>query len=888
VIRPGIRRLFGLPFGRRKAAWEGVDEELRLHLELRTEQLIRSGLSPAEARAEAERRFGPLAEARRELERAARQREGRVRWRQWLDALGQDARYSWRRLVRSPGFTAVAVITLGLGIGANSAIFSVVNTVLLRPLPYAESERLVRVFSLRSVPVEMSGPDFMDIREQAGVFEGLAAYDTEARTLTGAGDAERVAVGAVTPGFFEVLRVRPVLGRTFRLGEMEPGQERVAVLSHGFWLERFGGDHGVLGRTITLNGLEYEVVGVVPPAFDLPPGRALWVPIVNEGMFATSRRAVYLSVIGRLGAGVTLAEAEAEVSTIAARLEAAYPESNVGWGATVRPMRDVVVGDARAPLLVLLGAVALVLLIACANVANLLLARAAGREGEFSVRAALGAGKARLVRHLLTESVMLGALGGALGLLLAVLGTRALIALGPAGIPRLDEVAVDGTVLAFTAAAALLTGILFGLAPALQVARANLASSIREGGRGASGGRGNRLRSGLVVGQTALAVVLLIGAGLLLGSFARMMQVDPGFQSHGVLAFPLSLPEARYPEDAQVRDLYGRFLDRLEIVPGVRSADAVYPGLGGGGSFSIAFTVDGREPLPPGESQSMQTRVATAGYFSTAGIPVRRGRAFTEWDRADAPGVVVLNEAAVRRYFPDEDPLGQRITLGWTRDGVQVGGEVVGIVGDVRHFGLTAEPVPELYLPHDQVPVSVMNLVLRTAGDPLAVVGPVRAALRELDPSLAAGTFVPLEDQLSRSVAQPRFYALLLGLFAAVALTLAAVGILGVMSYLVAQRTREIGIRMALGADARAVHRLVIGRGMLLTLAGLALGIPATFALTRVIESQLYGVEPGDPATLAAVVVLLTAVAFLSSYIPSRRATRIDPMMALRGEAGPP
>jgi putative ABC transport system permease protein len=887
VIRPGIRRLFRLPFGRRKAAWEGVDEELRLHLELRTDQLIRAGLSPPAARAEAERRFGPLAESRRELERAARHREGRVRWRQWLDALGQDARYSWRRLARSPGFTAVAVITLGLGIGANSAIFSVVNTVLLRPLPYAEADRLVGAFSVATEPMVMSGPDFMDIREQAGVFEGLAAYDTEMRTLTGAGDAERVAVGAVTPGFFEVLRVRPVLGRTFRPEEMEPGQERVAVLSHGFWLDRFGGDPGVLGRTITLSGRDHEVVGVAPPGFDLPPGRAAWVPMVNEGMFAAARRAMYLSVIGRLGAGVTLAEAEAEVATIAARLEAAYPETNVGYGATVRPMRDVMVGDARTPLLVLLGAVALVLLIACANVANLLLARAASREGEFSVRAALGAGNARLVRHLLTESVMLGALGGALGLVLAVLGTRALRALGPAGIPRLDEVGVDGTVLALTAAAALLTGILFGLAPALQVARANLASSIREGGRGAPGGRGNRLRSGLVVAQTALAVVLLVGAGLLLGSFARMVQVDPGFHSDGVLTFPLSLPETGYPEDAQVRDFYGRFLERLETVPGVRSADAVVPGLASGQSFSLSFTVDGREPLPPGESQSLQTRVATAGYFSTAGIPVRRGRVFTEWDREDTPGVLVLNEAAVRSYFPDEDPLGQRITLGWTRDGAPVGGEVVGVVGDVRHFGLASEPLPEVYIAHAQVPNAGMTLVLRTAGDPMAVAGPVRAALRELDPSLAAGTFVPLETTLARSVAQPRFYALLLGLFAALALTLAAVGILGVMSYLVAQRTREIGIRMALGADARAVHRLVIGRGMRLTIAGLALGIPATFALTRVIESQLYGIEPGDPATLTAVVILLTAVAFLSSYIPSRRATRIDPMVALRGEGGP-
>jgi putative ABC transport system permease protein len=377
-------------------------------------------------------------------------------------------------------------------------------------------------------------------------------------------------------------------------------------------------------------------------------------------------------------------------------------------------------------------------------------------------------------------------------------------------------------------------GGLLGLAPALQVARTNLAALIREGGRGAPGGRGNRLRSGLVVGQTALAVVLLVGAGLLLGSFARMVQVDPGFHRDGVLTFPLSLPQARYPEDAQVRDFYGRFLERLETVPGVRSADAVVPGLAGGQRFSNTFTVAGREPLPPGESQSLQTRMATAGYFSTAGIPVRRGRAFTEWDREDAPAVLVINEAAVRRFFPDEDPLGQRITLGWTRDGAPVGGEVVGVVGDVRHFGLTSEPVPEVYIPHAQVPNAGMTVVLRTEGDPRAVAGPVRAALRELDPSLAAGTFEPLDDLLSSSVAQPRFYALLLGLFAAVALTLAAVGILGVMSYLVAQRTREIGIRMALGADARAVHRLVVGRGMLLTIAGFALGIPATLALTRV------------------------------------------------------
>jgi putative ABC transport system permease protein len=884
VIRPGIRRLLRLPWPGRERVDAETEEEMRLHLELRAERLEREGMSAEAARREAARRFGPPEEARRELRRAARQREERARAGDRLGAVAQDVRHAGRRLLRAPGFTLVAVLTLALGIGANSAMFSVVNAVLLRPLPLEEPERLVRLFTVERAPTEVSGPDFMDFRAQARMLE-LAAMERESRTLTGAGEAERVRVGVVTPGFFELLRASPVLGRTFAEEEMEPGRHRVAVLSHGFWRQRFDADPGVVGRTVRLDGEEHEVVGVAPPGFDYPDERALWVPVVREGMFATSRRAVYLTVLGRLREGVTLERAEAEVGTIAARLEEAYPESNTGVGATLRPLREVVVGDTRRPLLVLLGAVGFVLLIACANVANLVLARAATREGEFAVRMALGAGKGRLVRHLLTESLLLGALGGAVGLLLAVGGTRLLVALGPEGIPRVETVGVDATVLAFTAGVALLTGVLFGLAPALQVRRASLGTLLRGGGRGAAGGRGNRVRAGLIVAETALAVVLLVGAGLLLRSFTGLVRVDPGIRSEGVLAFGLALPEARYAEEHRVRAFHADLLERLESIPGVGGAGSVLVLPLSGTSVSLGFAVAGRDPLPAGQRQTMQMRIASEGYFPAVGIPLVRGRSFTAQDREGSPPVVVLNEAAVRRFFPGEEPLGQRILLGWVRDSVPIGGEVVGIVGDVRHFGPGEEPPPEIYLPLSQVPNPAMNVVVRTtAADPLALAGAIRAELRALDPELAPGEIRPLDRVVSERVAQPRLYALLLSLFAAVALVLAAVGIFGVMSYSVAQRTREIGIRMALGAAAPAVQRLVVGRALLLTLAGLGLGTLGALALTRLLEGQLYGVAAADPATFLAAAALLAGVALLAGYLPARRATRVDPLVALRSE----
>jgi putative ABC transport system permease protein len=798
-----------------------------------------------------------------------------------VETLRQDLRYALRTLGRNRVFTFIAVLTLALGIGANTAIFSVVHGVVLRPLGFHEPERLVQLFGGSTVRGTFSGPNFDDVRAEASSFEMLTAFYRRARTLTGAGDPERVPVAGVTEGFFALLGRPPVLGREFTAEEMQPGRHRVAVLAHGFWQERFGGDVGVLGEAVLLDGEPYEVVGVAPPGFAYPDGRALWVPLERDDMYA-ERGAVWLDVVGRLRPGAALAAAEAELDGITARLAAAYPDVNANLQLLARPLHDVAVGDVRRPLLILLAAVAFVLLIACANVANLLLARSATRAGELGLRVALGAGRARLVRQFLTESLVLALAGGAAGLLLAALGTRLLVALGPAWLPRLDQVGVDGTVAAFTLGVSLLAGVLFGLAPALQVARADLRALLAEHGRGL-GGRG-RGRSGLVVAQTALAVVLLVGAGLMLRSFARLVQVDAGFRAEQALAFPLALPEASYPGDPETRAFFAGFLERLEALPGVERAAAVLVGPMSGGAITISFGVAGREPLPPGQIQTLHVRSATPDYFGTAGIPVLRGRGLAATDDAGAPPVAVLNAAAVRTFFPDEDPLGRRIEMGWTRDEGSVSGEVVGVVGDVRHFGLASDPVPEIYFPHAQLPLRGMTVVLRATGDPLALVPAVRAQLAAMDPALAPGAFATLEQTVRGSAAQPRFYLLLLGLFATVAVVLATIGIYGVTSFVVARRTREIGIRMALGADAAAVLRQVVGGSLALATAGIAAGLAGAAVVTRLLEGLLYGVGATDPWTYAAVALIFTAVAALAALVPARRAARVDPTTALRAE----
>ncbi len=806
-----------------------------------------------------------------------------------MDTLRQDLAYAFRRLRQAPGFTLVAVATLTLGIGANSAIFSVVNAVLLKPLPFPEPDRLVMVSQTwegRFTRV-YSPQNFLDLAAQARSFESLAALDGEGVTLTGRGAPARLEGAAVSAGFFDLLRIRPLLGRAFLPGENETGSHRVVVLGHRLWRERFGSDPSVLGQQVQLDRDSYLVVGVAPPGFSYPEGTDLWRPLEYDERFrAHSRGAWYLGVIGRLRPGVPVEQAREEVGVMAARLAQAYPAADEGVGGDVRPLHEAMVRDSRNALLLLLGAVGLVLLIACVNVANLLLARVAARESEIAVRTALGAGRGRLLRQLLTESVLLALLGGGAGLLAAAFSLDALLALQPEGLPRLGEVRVDRVVVAFAVALTLLTGLLFGCFPALQMTRRAPAQSLHEGGRGVLTGRGHRLRGGLVVGQIALAMMLLAGAGLLIRSFMRLRSVYPGFPPESALTFRISLPESAYAGDPACAAFFDELLTRLGSLPGVRAAGAVTGLPLNGTRFNLSFEIKGRPPLPPAQQPSMEVRIASPDYFKTIGIPLVRGRGFARDDTAQSGQVVLISEAAARRYFPGEEPLGQWITLGLGRGPgkPRAGGQVVGIVGDVKERGLAEENPPEIYVPHAQYSAHTLDVLLRTAVSPLSLLPSVERVVQELDPELPVARPLTLDTIVARSISEPRFYMVLLGAFAATALFLAALGIFGVMSYAVVQRSRDIGIRVALGADPAHIRRTVLGQALLLAVLGVGAGIGGALALSRAIASLLFNLSPTDPATLGGVAALLASVALLASYLPARRATRVDPLVAVRSE----
>ena len=806
-----------------------------------------------------------------------------------MDTLRQDLAYALRRLRQAPGFTAVAVATLALGIGANGAIFSVVNAVLLRPLPFEEADRLVRVSQIwKGASTDVYSPqNFLDVEAAARSFESLAVFDSSGITLTGRGQPSRLEGTEVSATFFDTLRVRPAYGRTFTAGENEPGHNKVAVLGDALWRARFAADPAVVGQTVQLNREPYTIVGVAPAGFAFPDRTEIWTAMEYDKRFRTqSRGAWYLGVIGRLRPGVTLDHARQEVATIHARLARVYPDADEGVGGTVASLQESMVGDSRRALLVLLGAVGLVLLIACVNVANLLLARMAARESELAVRTALGASRLRLMRQLLTESLTLSVLGGAAGILLAAFSLDTLLALQPQGVPRLAEVSVDRAVVALAAALSVFTGLLFGVFPALQMARRPTAERLREGSRGVLSGRGHRMRSGLVIGQMALAMMLLAGAGLLLRSFTQLRRVDPGFRSENVLTFRLSLPDSAYKDDAARLAFHDRLMTRLGALPGVRTAAGIMGVPLGGIRFNLSFEVKGHPPLPFAQQPSMEIRVVTPEYFRAMGIPVRRGRAFEARDGAGGPQVALISEAAARRHFPGEDPLGQFITLGWGRgEGKpKVGGEVVGIVGDVKDRGLAEEKPPEMYVPYAQVPTDTMDIVLRTHVAPRSLVPSVERVVRELDPELPVARVATLDEVVARSISEPRFYMVLLGAFAAMAVFLAALGIFGVLSYSVVQRSREIGIRVALGAHPRDVLRMVLGQAASLAVVGVLAGLAGALALSRAIGSLLFELSPTDPLTLGSMAVLLGSVALLASYLPARRATRVDPLIALRSE----
>ena len=876
-IRYVARRL-----DRRRAEAE-LEEEIRTHLELETEQNIESGMTPEEAREAALRAFGNVTLSKE---------DSRTMWGlRWLETLWQDVRFGVRTLVKSPAFTVVAVIALALGIGANSAIFSVVNAVLLRPLPYKDSDRLFMVwekgdaeaFPLNSV----SAANFMDWREQNHVFEGVAAVGRASFNLTGVGEPEMVEGRRVSANLFRLLGVEPQLGRAFLPEEDAPGAGRVVILSHGLWRRHFGSQPGIAGKALTLNCQSYTVVGVMPQDFQFPSRQdEMWVPMAFSSEEAANRGNNTYEVVGRMKPGVSLVQAQAEMNTLAARLRQQYPDVVKSDATVIVSLHEQVVGDIKQALLVLLGAVGFVLLVACANVANLLLARAAGRQKEIALRVALGAGRLRLVRQFLTESMLLALLGGAAGLLLSLWGLSLLKAFMPENISQVGEIALDARVLGFTLLVSLLTGLVFGLAPFAQASRLNLNEILKDGGRGTASGRGgNRLRGGLVVAEVAVSLILLVGAGLLINSFLRLRNSDPGYRSDNLLTMTVVLPEQKYPEPAQRAAFFAELIERVKALPGVRSAAVTdwLPLTMTGGSFGVS--VDGRPDPGPDQRPDVVTRVVSPEYFGTMGIRLLRGRQFNErQDRADAAPVVVISETTARRLWPGEDALGKRIKPGGL-DSPDPWMEVVGVVNDVRQFDLATEPRLQMYLPYVQFEWFVpRQLVIKTDVEPSSLAAAVRGAVWGVDKEQPVSDIRTMEEVLSESIARQRFSTMLLGIFAAVALALAAVGIYGVMSYAVANRTREIGIRMALGAQAGSVLRLIVAQGLKLVSAGVLLGLVGSLLLTRLMSSLLFGVSPTDPLTLVTISLLLVVVALLASYIPARRAAKVDPLIAIRYE----
>jgi predicted permease len=804
-----------------------------------------------------------------------------------MENLLQDLRYGIRVLLKSPGVSLMAILALALGIGANTAIFSVVNAVLLRALPYKNPDRILMVWvNNRRAGVDQdyhSYPNYEDYNNQNHVFEQIAAFIDTSSNITGDGEPERVIGAATTINFFPVMGMEPAMGRMFLPEEWEEGHNQVAVLSHGLWQRRFGSDPQIVGKTISINGKVRTIVGVMPPAFRFPAKETeVWVPLPLRPDLKGSRTSFWLKAVGRLKPGVTLDEARSEMEVISNRLVEQYP-SNAGYGVNLVPLYEQFTGNIRSAILVLFGAVAFVLLIACANVANLLLARGAARGKEIAIRAALGAGRTRLIRQFLTESVLLAFFGGLGGLLIAFWGIKVLVALGPRDIPQLDQITIDGKVLGFTLAVSLLTGLIFGLVPALQASRPDLNETLKEGGRSSAGGFGvDRVRRVLIVSEIALSLVLLIGAGLLIKSFIRLQDVNLGFNPDHLLTMNLQLAGSNYKEDSRVSSFYKQLIQRVEALPGVQSAAAVSDVFLNKVTNSSTFSIEGRPNPPTAERVEITIDTATPDYFRLMGIPLVRGREFDEHDTGDIP-VVIINETMAKRFWPNEDPVGKRIVYG-DPDSDTKWITVVGVVGDMRRTGVDTEVRCETFVPHNQWPLRSMVLVVRTASDPLSLAGLVRQEVLAIDKDQPVYNIKTVDQLLSERVSQRRFNMLLLGIFATIALLLAGVGIYGVMSFIVTQRTREIGIRMALGAQKGDVIRLVVGQGIITALAGVLIGLAAAFALTRLMSSLLFGVSTTDPVIFVIISLLLTAVAGVACYIPALRATRVDPMVALRYE----
>jgi putative ABC transport system permease protein len=807
-------------------------------------------------------------------------------WRQHMDTLRRDLIHSFRMIANNAGFAAAAIVSLALGIGATTAIFSVVNGVLLEPLPYRDPERLVRLYEKRvqqgRLRNSVSAPDFTDWKAQNTAFESMAALSGDRFTITGDGEPEIVRGSNVSPEFFRLLGIAPRLGRDFLPEEAAKGKDTVAILSHGIWQRRFGGDPRIVGRSVRLNGEPHTIVGVLPDvtlairseAPQLDP--EIWTPLVLGP--DSVRSSHYLSVFARLKPGVSAPQARLDMDAVAGRLELQHVSENTGHGVNVFPVTEELVGGVRPALLILFGAVGLVLLVACANVANLALSRTVSRRREISIRAAIGAGTGRILRQLLTESLVLSLLGGAAGALLAHYGLKALALADPGNIPRLALARVDGRVLGFALAISLLTGILVGLAPAFYGAKTGLSEALRSGGRGSSGGGRHAVRNIFVVAEIALALMLSIGAGLMIQSFGRLVGVHPGYDVTNVLAVDVSLTGPKYNRREDVIVFYRDLLRRLESQPGVLSVGATtaLPLTGNDPGFN--FVIEGQPPLLYSQQPNGRFRSVAPGYFETMRMSLSAGRTIAPSDLTQSTLVVVVNEALVRQYFPGQNAIGKRIALSGTKDWR----EIVGIVADVKHLALDADVRPEMFMAFTQFAQNSMSVVVRTASAPAGLAGAVRRELAAIDRDQPIRAMRTGEEILARSVAQPRLYSALLAIFSAIGLLLAAVGVYGVMSFAVGQRTKEMGLRMALGARSGAVVAMVVKQGLRLAAAGVVVGLTGAFAVMRVLGKLLYGIAPNDGATFAGAALLLTVVAAAACYIPARRAARADPIAALR------
>lgn len=876
-----IRRLLGW-----KQAERDIVDELRFHVEMEAEAHVRKGVAPEEARRRASASFGGAEQWREET------RDTRAT--SWLEDGIRDARFGIRGLLRSPSFSIAALATITLGVAAATAVFSVVYAIVLSPLPYPRPYELVTVWARNPAQgIERdvtSWPNFTDWREGTTTLERIAVVREARYALTGAGDPEEVGGAAVSRGFFELIGAPLALGRGFRDEEVEGEQVRVVVLSHELFTRRFGADRSLIGRTIQLNGEGWEVVGVTAPGQRYPRSAELWTPFAFAGGLAglrEARGAVWLPVVGRLRGGVELAQAQADMDVVARRLREAYSDANEGRGITLEPLQETLVGDVRGPLLLLLGAVGLILLLAVVNVANLLLVRGSARTRELALRLTLGAGKGRILRQVFAESLVLAGVGGVAGAALAAPAVSGFRALRSLGIPRLDEVTVDARVLVLALLVAVGSSVIFGLLPALHASRVDPGTHLREGTRGSSAGGLTRLRAAFVSGQFGLAMLLLVVAGLLMRSFINLRSVEPGFDPERVVSISLSLPAARYADDAAIRAFQGRLEEALAVTPGIRDAGTVSTFFLSALPSMDNITVEGRPELTERTREfPVVDDAVSPGFFRAAGMAIRAGRGFTESDDVESSPVAVVNETFVRVYLDGADPVGRRFVWGGLSSGAEPSWiTIVGVVADARRSGLDRSVRPTAFLPARQAPQRRMDVLMRTAGsDPLAAVPALRRVVAAIDPQLPLTRVRTLDQAVSETLALRRFVVTVLSVFAGTALALAAIGIFGVMAYLVGQRTREIGIRVALGSQRETLLRSIVAEGLLQAGVGLVLGLAASLALIRFVRSQLFGLEPSDPATFAGAAAVLLATAILACWVPARRASRVDPTVALREE----